>query len=141
MHVAYSSSGDFVYIRNKRDYEFMDEAIRSQIIKDDIEVSSTSYRYIESAHGSILAIDGSLYETIIGDQWIHLRLTKLKEGVVEVEHSVKIRSLFHIPPSYSRECQAFLLLGKTDEDCMRVLLIPYIATGCASGEDSSAYLG
>ena len=114
--VAFSSSGDFAYVRDGRDDP------RWQIIKNDIESTSKSYRYMQH----YLALDGAFYTTYIsGANSLQLKLTKPepteKDGALE---HVILRNQVHFSSSYAYTCQVFLLLGATDEDDMHALLIP-----------------
>ena len=115
--VEFSSSGDFAYI-NRESFG----APEFQIIKDFVEVSTTSFRYIQR----YLATDGALYELYDpAGHTIQLSLTKLeftKWGVAT--RDVDLPNLVHVSSHYAYKSEFFLLLGKTDEDPMHLLVVP-----------------
>ena len=107
------------------------------VIKDNIDVSSTSNRYIQR----FLAVDGSLYELRCLGYSVALILHKSessRRGVADdstrrrvADDSVALRNLVYLSSSYTWPYEAFLLLGNTDEDYMHVLLVPGIDNDCA----------
>lgn len=117
--VAFSSSGDFAYIEGGHHER------RWQIIKNGMESSSKSYRYMQDC----LAVDGAFYSVSrlsrYSENSLHLSLTKpepsVRQGFPEI---VWLRNLVHLSSSYAHRCQVFLLLGRTDDEYMQALLIP-----------------
>lgn len=112
--VAFSSSGDFAYIR--------DSQTNYQIIEQDIEVSPTSHRYIEQ----FLAIDGTFYELERSfTNSIYLLSTKTEPPRRNVARKkVWLDNLVHFSFSNGNYCRLFLILGKTDNDYMHALMVP-----------------
>ncbi len=100
-----------------------DPSNRFQIILDDIEISSTPCRYIYSS----LAIDDAFYEMISDDGYsIHLTLTKPAPTKWHATiKTVDLPNLVYLSSFYASRCRFFLLLGRTDEENMRALIIPY----------------
>ena len=113
--VGFSSCGDFAYVRGRSMSNY-------QIIKDDIEISSTRFRYIVST----LAIDDAFYEMSNTDgHSIKLRLTKPEPTKWDVAQiTVYLKNLVHLSSRYASGHKTCLLLGRTDEDNMRALIIP-----------------
>ena len=111
--IEVSSSGNFAYITALGVH---------QIIDHDIEASPKSYRYIKE----ILAIDGAFYQLYrYGDDTIGLSLSKhepTRWGVAK--NNVYLPDLVYYSPLYAHRVREFLLLGKTDEEQMQVLLVP-----------------
>lgn len=102
------------------------------MIKDNIEVSPTSHhRYIESS----LAVDGAYY-TIDSPgrcSTIPLSLTRLTPTKWSVaKKSVGLPNLVSLSSTLASKRKAFLLLGRTDEDQMHVLLVPTFDNECAA---------
>ena len=87
-----------------------------------MEVSPKPYRYIEE----ILANDGAFYQLYdYGSDSIGLSLSKPEPTKrVIARHSVDLPDLVFLSSLYSDRARKFLVLGKTDEDQMHVLLVP-----------------
>ena len=110
--IEVSSSGNFAYITAPGVH---------QIIDHDIEASPKSYRYI----GKILAIDGAFYQLFVTAQCsILLSLSKPERTRWGVAKSEVYLNLVYFSSLYANRGREFLILGKTDEEQMQVLLVP-----------------
>ena len=118
-NVGFSSSGDFAYTESRSD-----SRRKYQIIKDSFKVSPRSFRYIERC----LATDGAFYELdFSGNGTLQLALIKPEFTKWDVaKHRVCLPNLAHISSYYYERSYSntFLLLGKTDEDYMQILVAP-----------------
>lgn len=120
--VAFSSSGDFAYTKFDQWDKFKECYLpRWRIIKDNVKVSSISYRYMQRS----LVVDGALYKLNVDGCSIHLELAL---PWPEFFSTGTLPNLVSLSSSYVDRCKAFLLLGQTDEDEMRILFIP--ENGC-----------
>ena len=111
--IEVSSSGNFAYITALKIH---------QIIDHDFEASPKSYRYIEG----ILAIDGAFYQLFVTVEGsILLQLSKPEPTRWSVAKSkVHLRDLVYCSSLYADRARVFLILGKTDEEQMHVLVVP-----------------
>lgn len=116
--VAFSSSGDFAYIKSPWGFK-----PQYQIIKEEIKVSLTSCRYIHDERPQ--TIDGSFYEVCVKDgQTVQLTLNKLSTRGSPAYLEACLPNLTHFSSLYVNACEVFLLLGRTDEDDIHVLIVP-----------------
>ena len=113
LEVGFSTFGDFAYIESE---------VNRRISKDSFGGSPTSYRYMQQS----LAVDRAFYEIhIYLDCSIWLSLAKPRStGWSGVDYRVYLENLAYVSSFYADQCQVFLLLGRTDDDYMHVLLIP-----------------
>lgn len=115
MFIGFSSSGDYAYISiGRRNH---------QIILQDIEVSLTSQRYIARC----LAVDGTFYKLVHSTN-NSSSLSSAKAEPTRRDVATKrvwLDNLVQFLPSNGNNCRLFLILGKTDNEYMHALMVPY----------------
>ena len=117
--IGFSSSGDFAYIVGRT----RPGETRFQVVKDSLEASTKPLRYTKR----YLATDGALYKLEFDDSYT-VQLSLYKSGFTKrtvAEHRVCLPNLTHLSSHYANASKIFLILGKTDNDYMHILVIPY----------------
>lgn len=88
-----------------------------------MEVPTASCRYIQQYRS--IAVDGAFYRIVVNGQTVQLSLSKPEPTRWDIaEYEIRLPNLTHISSLYARQCRVFLLLGRSDQDDMHLLIVP-----------------